>query len=174
MNRTLRLWIVSSIIILFGMPLAAAQETYVPLFVIERNTNANVVRYEAKLRDGKLDPREPVIAYWLLASEGGKRQELNFLEKYKAYGFNVRPDGHGESFLLTIVSDKKKEIHIFRDGPTVRAAAHIGTCNAYLEKVVVALNKKFSVISLPEYADMIGRDVNTGAKCTERVTPAER
>ena len=77
-------------------------------------------------------------------------------------------------FLLTIVSDKKKEIHIFRDGDTVRAEARIGNCNAYLEKIVVALNKKFSLLTLPEYADMIGRDVTTGQKCQERVTPGDR
>jgi len=172
--RQMKLWTFALGLVLLGIPSAAAQETYVPLFVIERNTNANVVRYDAKLRDGKLDPQEPVVAYWVLAAEDGRRRELNLLERYKAYGFNVRPDGQNETYWLTIVSDKKKEIRIFRDGSTVRAAAHIGNCTAYLEKVVVALSKKFAVIDYPDYAEMIGTDITTGAKCKERVTPADR
>jgi len=151
----------------------ASQETYVPLFVIERNTNANVVHYEAKLRDGKLDPQQPVIAYWVMAAENGRRQELNLLERLKAYGFDIRPDHDPEAYRMTIVSDKKKEIHVFRMGNTVRAAAKIGSCDAYLEKILIA-SKKSWLISLPEYAEMVGTDMSTGAPCRERVTPADR
>jgi len=44
---------------------APAQTKTSPLFIIERNKNANVVHYDARLTaDGKLDPKEPVIAYW--------------------------------------------------------------------------------------------------------------
>ncbi len=60
----------------------------VPLFVIERSVNGNTVHYDAKLKDGKLDPQQPVVAYWIL-SENGKRQELNLLERLKAYGFSI-------------------------------------------------------------------------------------
>lgn len=156
------------------VPFAVAQEDFVPLFVIERNSNANVVRYDAKLVDGKLDTQQPVVAYWIMAAEDGRRQDLNLIEKYKAYGFSIRPDQKPESFLLTIVSDKKKEIHIFRNGNKVIAEAHIGNCDAYLEKVFVAFGKKNWLVSLPEYAEMIGRDKATGAKCSEKVTPSDR
>jgi len=146
----------------------------VPLFVIERNINADVVHYDARLLDGKLDPQQPVVAYWVLATEGGRHQELSLIERLKAYGFKLRPGTQPESYVLTIVSDRKKEIRIVRMGSTVRAAAHIGACEAYLEKVYVRLIKKFAVIDYPESAEMIGTDINTGAKCSERVTPADR
>ena len=147
---------------------------FVPLFVIERNANANIIHYDAKLTDGKLDPHQPVVAYWVMAAEDGRREELNFIEKYKAYGFSIRPDQKPETFLLTIVSDKKKEIRVFRDGTSVKAEARIGNCDAYLEKVFVAFNKKSWLINLPDYAEMTGTDVATGAKCSEKVTPADR
>ena len=65
---------------------ASAQSLTVPLFTIEKNTNANAVHYEARLtRDGRLDPIQPVIAYWVMAAEDGRRQALNFIERTRAY-----------------------------------------------------------------------------------------
>src|SRR5712691_865167 len=67
---------------------------YLPLFVIERSVNANVVHYDAKLGpDGKLDPREPVVAYWIMGAEDGRRQDLNAIERLRAYGFSTQVSG---------------------------------------------------------------------------------
>ena len=148
-------------------------ETYVPLFVIEHSSSPNAVHYEAKLRDGKIDPQQPVVAYWVMATANGRHQELNLLERLKAYGFDIRPDRDPEAYRLTIVSDKKKEIHVFRMGDTVRAAVKIGSCDAYLEKIFIA-SKKSWLVSLPDYAEMFGTDMSSGAPCHERVTPADR
>ena len=131
-----------------------------------------MVHYDAKLRNGKLDPQQPVVAYWIMG-ESGRRQELNVLERLKAYGFTVKPDKDPESYRLTIVSNKKKEIRIVRTGETIRAEAKIGACEAYLNRIFVE-SKKSWLIGLPEYAEMIGTDVSTGSECKERVTPADR
>jgi len=151
---------------------ASAEEAFVPLFVIERSVNGNTVHYDAKLKDGKLDPQQPVVAYWIL-SENGKRQELNVLERLKAYGFSIRPDKEPEAYRMTLVADKKKEIRVVRMGAAVRAEAMIGPCEAYLQKIFIVSKKSF-MINLPEYADMFGNDMSTGAECHERVTPSER
>jgi len=159
--------------VLFAAALtASAEEAFVPLFVIERSVNGNTVHYDAKLKDGKLDPQQPVVAYWIL-SENGKRQELNVLERLKAYGFTIRPDKEPEAYRMTLVADKKKEIRVFRMGAAVRAEAMIGACEAYLQKIFIVSKKSF-MINLPEYADMFGNDMSTGAECHERVTPSER
>jgi hypothetical protein len=72
---------------------AAAQTRTSPLFTIERSKNANVVHYDARLTaDGELDPKEPVIAYWIRLAEDGRREELSWIEKKKAYGFTIKPD----------------------------------------------------------------------------------
>ena len=45
-----------------------------PLFIIERSKNANVVHYDARLTpEGKFDPDQPVVAYWILLAEKGQR-----------------------------------------------------------------------------------------------------
>jgi hypothetical protein len=152
---------------------AFGQINYVPLFTIERSTNANVVHYEARLKDGKIDPHQPVVAYWIMGAEDGRRQELNLLEKIKAFGFNIHPDGVPESYRMVIVSDKKKEIRVVRVGNSVRAEVNIGACNATLRKIFISAHKSF-LIGLPDYAEMRGTDLSTGASCSERVTPGER
>ena len=162
----------AAVLFLAALP-CFGQFSYVPLFTIERNTNANVVHYEARLKDGKIDAHQPVVAYWIMAAEDGRRQELNLLEKIKAYGFNIHPDGVPESYRMVIVSDKKKEIRVFRVGNSVRAEVNIGACNAALQKIFISSHKSF-LIGLPDYAEMRGTDVSTGAPCSERVTPGER
>jgi hypothetical protein len=151
---------------------ASAEEAFVPLFVIERSVNGNTVHYDAKLKDGKLDPQQPVVAYWIL-SENGKRQELNVLERLKAYGFSIKPDKEPEAYRMTLVADKKKEIRVFRMGAAVRAEAMIGACEAYLQKIFIVSKKSF-MINMPEYADMFGNEMSTGMECHERVTPGDR
>ena len=149
------------------------RDASVPLFVIEHTSSPNAVHYEAKLRDGKLDPRQPVVAFWVMAAENGKHQELNLLERVKAYGFDIHPDRDPDAYRLTIVSDRKKEIHVMHVGNTVRAAVKIGGCDAFLEKIFIASKKAF-VLSLPDYAEMFGTDMSTGAPCYERVMPSDR
>ena len=154
------------------VPAVSGGDAQVPLFDIERSVNGNVVHYDAQLKDGKLDPQQPVVAYWVMA-DNGRRQELNLLEKLKAYGFSIFPDKQPEVFRMTLVSDKKKEIRVIHLGSEVRAEAQIGHCSAYLRKIFIE-SKKSLIISLPEYAEMIGSDIQTGAECRERVTPGER
>jgi hypothetical protein len=62
------------------------------LFVIERSKNANIVVYDANRGpSGDLSATEPIVAYWLLNGENGKREELNRVDRDRAYGFDVAP-----------------------------------------------------------------------------------
>ena len=65
------------------------------LFIIERSKNMNIVVYEADVKDGKLDPKEPVKAFWLdidpeyvkRAGEKSDKVELSMVEWSMAYGY---------------------------------------------------------------------------------------
>jgi hypothetical protein len=152
--------------------IGVAQVKSVPLFTIEKSSNANRVQYEAHLRpDGHLDPNQPVVAYWVMAAEDGRRQELNILERAKAYGFTIRRDGT-DSYRLWVVSHREKEIHVYSDGGTVRAEAIIGGRVSLVEKIYIQM-KKTLLVSLPDFGDMFGFDKETGEKRVERVTRAE-
>jgi len=144
----------------------------VPLFTIEKSSNANRVQYEARVKpDGHIDPQQPVVAYWVMAAENGRRQELNILERAKAYGFTLRRDGV-DSYRLWVVSHPNKEIHVFRDGTGVRAEAVIGGKVALVEKIYIQMRKSF-LLSLPDFGEMFGFDRETGEKRYEKVLRTE-
>ena len=66
-----------------------------PLFTIERSLNHNVLHYEANLAaDGTMDPKEPIVAYWVMLEKGGAREDL----PGKSQGLRIhrRPGGRGE------------------------------------------------------------------------------
>jgi hypothetical protein len=154
--------------------IGVAQVKSVPLFTIEKSSNANRVQYEARLlANGHLDPKQPVVAYWIMAAENGRRQELNILERAKAYGFTIRPDASPDSYKLRVVSHREKEIHVFKDSDTVRAEAMIGGRVALVDKIFIQMRKSF-VLSFPEFGEMFGFDRQTGQKLIERVTRTEQ
>src|SRR5437016_6198987 len=144
---------------------ACAEPGYSPLFLIERTTNANVIHYEAKVaNDGKLDPRQPVTAYWIMAAEDGRRQELNVFERTRAYGFAIRRDGSNDSYTMTLASDRRREIHVYlRDG-MVRAETTIGGRRAFLQRIFVT-TRKFLTLNEPVSAELYGVEVATGEPC---------
>jgi hypothetical protein len=151
---------------------ARGQDRSVPLFTIEKSSNANRVQYEARVMpDGHIDPRQPVVAYWIMAAENGRRQELNLLERAKAYGFTLRQDGL-DSYRLWVVSHREKEIHVFLDQGRVRAEAVIGGRVALVEKIFIQMKKSF-VLSFPEFGEMFGYDRETGEKRYEKVLRTE-
>jgi uncharacterized protein DUF4833 len=148
------------------------QDRSVPLFTIEKSSNANRVQYEAQVTaDGHIDPKQPVVAYWIMAAENGRRQELNILERAKAYGFTIHQDGP-DSYKLRVVSHREKEIHVYRDvshdSPMVRAEAIIGGRVALVQKIFIQMHKSF-MLSLPDFGEMFGFDKETGERRYEKV-----
>src|SRR5215469_885871 len=149
----------------------SADDSYQNLFIIERSTNANVVHYDAKIgKDGAFDPKEPVVVYWVMAAEDGRRQSLSALEKMFAYGFTIRRDSSGESFWMTLVSQKRREIHIYQEGGKVRAVILIGRQAAYLSKVYVQARKS-GLLRTVDYVELFGHDIVTGQDRYEKVAP---
>lgn len=146
-------------------------DTYLPLFLIERTTNANVVHYEAKLSGVKLDPKEPVVAYWIMAAEDGRREKLSFLERNAAYGFSVqKDDSSGDSYTIRIVSDRQRAIHVMLKNGAAIAQTTIGGHQAYLQRIFITTHKVLKV-DKTLYAEMFGTDVATGEKCYEKINP---
>ncbi|MBO7069623.1 MAG: DUF4833 domain-containing protein [Bacteroidaceae bacterium] len=59
------------------------------LFQFERSTNRNYICYDVNLKNGKLNIKEPVNAYWIRVEEGGVKKELSFLQFTFAFGYKV-------------------------------------------------------------------------------------
>ncbi len=141
------------------------------LFVIERNKNANIVHYEANLTtDGSLDPGEPVIAYWVLLAEDGRRKKLNWLEKKKAYGIKIKPSPMQDGYTLTLAAAPWMPLAVKKVGDAVRTEAVINDRPAVLEKMFIQAREKLLGPKV-EYIELYGKDLQTGAACREKVLP---
>lgn len=140
-----------------------------PLFFLERSTNANVVHYDVQIGpDGKLDPREPVIAYWIMAAEDGRRQPLTRLEKSKAYGFQIQPGDSLGSVRMLLVSQKGKVIRVFLDGDSAKAETSINGARAFLRRIYVH-TKKSGLLRTADYYELFGISAASGSDCYEKI-----
>jgi hypothetical protein len=144
----------------------------VEVFRVSRNTNANVVIYEARLASaGVLDEREPVHPVWLMLAEDGRREELNLFEAAMAYGVEVRWGGDAEAVAVAIRARPELDIRILLEKGCPVARTRIAGREATLRLVAVEASGGL----LPEvvWVDMIGHDRVTGADVRERVFPSE-
>jgi len=167
MKKTL--WWFAVLALLVGP--AAAQTKTSPLFIIERSKNANVVHYDARLTaDGKLDPKEPVIAYWVVLAEDGRREELSWIEKKKAYGFTVKSDSSVNGYTMTLVAAPEKQIIVKAEKDAVRAEAVIDGRPAVLEKLYINASDRLTGPKV-HYIEVYGKDLQTGEKRREKMVP---
>ena len=150
---------------------AASQIRTSPLFIIERSKNANVVHYDAQLTaDGKLDPKEPVIAYWVRLAEDGRREKLSWIQKKIAYGFTIKPDPSVDSYGMTLVAAPEKPIIVKKEKETVRAEAIIDGRPAVLEKIYIYASDGLMGPKV-HYIDVYGKDLQTGEERREKMVP---
>jgi len=159
-----------AVLALLAAPTAAQMKTQ-PLFTIERSKNANVVHYDARLTaDGKLGPKEPVIAYWVLSAEDGRREELSWIEEKKAYGFDIKPDPSGKGYKMTLVGDPQRKITVKKEGDDVRAEGVIDGRPAVLEKMYIKASDGLMGPKV-EYIELYGKDLETGGKRYQKIVP---
>jgi hypothetical protein len=150
---------------------AAAEGKTQPLFIIERSKNANVVHYDARLdADGRLDPKEPVVAYWIMLAEDGRRENLNWIEKRKAYGFDIKPAPSGNGYTMTIVAAPDRPITVKEESQIVRAELPIEGQPTVLEKMYINSSEGLTGPKI-RYVELRGKDIRTGKERSEKIVP---
>lgn len=160
-----------SAVILTSIVIPAYGQDTRPLFVIERNVSKNVVHYDAQLTpEGSLDPKEPVIAYWVMRANGGHREELTFLERLLGYGFTIQPDPNGRGFRMALAAHREREITVSQKGDQVAAEIMISGRPALLRKVHVNLTEGFGFPKVNSF-EVFGRDPKSGDERYEKIIP---
>jgi hypothetical protein len=150
---------------------AAARKKTQSLFIIERSKNANVVHYDARLTsDGKLDTREPVSAYWIMRAEDGRREELNWMEKEKGYGFDIKPDPSVNGYKMTLMADPQQQITVKKSGNAIRAEVAINGQTAVLEKIYINASDGLTGPKV-RYIMLYGKDLKTGKMRSQKSVP---
>ena len=127
------------------------------------------MHYDAQLTaDGKLDRKKPVIAYWVMLAQDGRRENLNWIEKKMAYGINIKPYPSVNGYQMTIVAAPQRSITVKKVGSAVRAEIVIDGRPAILEKMYINATEKLTGPTV-HYLELYGKDVQTAEKRFEKV-----
>jgi hypothetical protein len=143
-----------------------------PLFSIARSKNANVVHYDARVHErGRLDGDEPVVAYWVMLAEDGRREGLTWIERRLAYGFSATVGHDGGELRLRLRAFPRRELAVRRDDKGhFRAEITLAGAPAVLERIFVA-SVEHGVTPSVRYFDLFGRRRDDGSRVTERILP---
>ena len=158
-------------LICFPALLPAEPPDFQHLFKIERSKNANIVQYDAQLGpDGKLQKKEPVVAYWIRLAEQGQVEKLSWVQRVFAYGFKAKLDRDRETAALDMSADFGRPIIVIREGDQYRATAPIDGSQSYLEKIFIQAHGKGISVTV-EYIELFGEDMKTGESRYQKFVP---
>jgi len=150
----------------------AACDKIEPLFVIEHSKNGNAVRYEACIdENGGLSSPEPVISYWVL--ENGQREELNSIERARAYGVVVGERKGKEVARISVVSLKAREISVAKTGTKYSALMLINGRECILERVFIKSHDLIFGLPVVEYIELFGKTKEEGRPVTEHIIKSQ-
>ncbi len=116
------------------------------IFYIQKNYNTNTVVYTANLnKDGKLDPKKPVNAFWRRYQEDGRIKALSFFENTFGFGINSKPiKNKKNAYLFSLTGLKKIKFVITQNKQgVVEVATMINNIPSKIKRVyiVVAAHK---------------------------------
>ncbi len=141
------------------------------LFKIERSKNANIVQYDVHVRaDGTLDPKTPVVAYWIRLNEDGRRMKLRFFEKRFAYGFSAAYEPASNSVTLVMKANLGRDLKVLKTTDGYRAMVIIDGRDALIDKIFVQSSGK-KLFKQVEYIELHGVDRITSEDRFERYIP---
>lgn len=147
--------------------LTAQAEGLTSLFQIERSKNTNEIHYAAQVgKDGTLDSKEPVSAFWVMKAEDGRREGLNFMERKMAYGFDIK--ANGAEWDLKLVAAPDRAIKLTSVGGRWRAQTTLNGKPAYLKRIFIQ-TKEGGVVPTVVSVDLFGDDVASGKAVQEHV-----
>ena len=140
------------------------------LFKLGRSKNANIVQYDVQLTsDGKLYPKEPVIAYWIRLAEDGRKKELTSFQGKWYYGFKTKYDVRSNSVIMEMVRCKRR-IKIYKVEGVYRGEVQIDGQPAFLEKIFIT-SIKSGLFRNVRYLELYGKDTKTGVDRYEKMKP---
>lgn len=140
------------------------------LFHIERNTNANIVVYDALFeKDGSLKEKDSIDVYWVRLAEEGQRKNLSRIERRMAYGYKEK-EREGNDLIIEMRADIGRLITVSAQEGVYKAHIDINGKAAILEKVFIEAKEGFGLPSV-EFIELHGVDAETGEPAYEKFEP---
>jgi len=138
------------------------------LFRITRNKNDNIVCYDVRNKDGKLDKETPVSVYWVIPSKKNNLENLNFLERTKAYGISVVKEFGQDSVDIQLKAGKRPIRVTVRGGRwvalTILDSGEVALDSVYVMAEESGMNPKV------QWVEVMGRFPETGVSVRKKIT----
>jgi hypothetical protein len=149
----------------------AVQPGQQPLFKIERNTNANIIQYDAQIgTDGRLNSKKPVIAYWIRHAEQGQIKELSWIQNKFAYGFSADFNRASDSVTLDMAADLGRPIEVKRNKGVYMAISDINGKPSRLLKIFIHATGK-GMSTTVDFIEFHGTNLQNQNVTYERFVP---
>ncbi len=140
------------------------------LFIIERSLNSNIVAYDANVVAGRLlNSARPVDAYWIMHERGSRREELNYIEKSRAYGFDIEQVREGSHYRMAIRSFRDRLISVVLEKNRPRAVMLINGKRSYLSRIFIATAGS-AFLPVVDHVVLYGVDVVSGERLREKIS----
>jgi len=140
------------------------------LFYLQRDPNKNTVIYELNLKNGEVDPKNPVSVYWIRYEEKGQKQDLSTMQRKLGYGLNSKSLGK-DKFELRFVSYDKLPLLLSKSESDNKfhIYAKIKQKQAILNKIFVRVT--WGTLGWPKvkYAELTGTEPTTGEELKDRI-----
>jgi hypothetical protein len=143
------------------------------LFYIERSVNSNTVVYAANLDPhGRINPKEPVNAYWRWYNVDGHKKPLIFIERMLAYGVkSITHDGPHGAVTFKVAAVPERRIVLDLDGHgRPEASMQIGGRWVKLVYIYLQVDDSGFLPKVPAL-DIFGIDKLTGKALREHIIP---
>lgn len=142
------------------------------IFYVQRSVNSNTIVYTARLDgEGRLDPRQPVEAFWRRFNDAGEKKELSGLERNVAFGVKARaaPEDPG-AFLVRVVSYPRRPALLRVVDGRPRLEAKVAGVPSRLDHAYLEVDESGRVPSVTR-VDLYGYSLATGDLVKESFTP---
>ena len=113
-----------------------------------------------------------MVAYWLLNGEKGKREELNVVERERAYGFDITPGDTLGNYAMAFKAGRKRLLTVHMLSGCLAVTAPIGGQNGILRRMF-AQSKESFLSPQVEYVEFFGEDAETGGPLYEKFVPGK-
>jgi hypothetical protein len=154
---------------------AAPQDSLRPLFYLERNKNKNIVCYDARIgRDGRIDRARVATVYWIMRARDGQYEGLNWIERWRAYGFDLERDpSDSAKWQMTMRAYRTRPVTIreWSDarGASIQAELKIDGRDARFDRIYICARERRLRTPEVRFVDLFGTDLETGDTLRERV-----
>src|SRR5574343_21485 len=159
------------IIGLVFMSMTSSSNVTYSLFHIGRSKDANIIKYDIHLNDGKLDLTNPIKVYWIKNTDGGKVEGLTYTQQKLAYGVKYLSK-KADEVKFQFVSYSKRNFYLKKvNGDRFKVITYLDKKGVEVKRIHVQIDGGTFMLPQISYVLLFWRDPFKGDEGVEIIKP---